>query len=134
MTEKQFLREGRNLRQRIRDAEARMQRAQASAREAEGLSPDAAQAWRAMAEDYAREVEGLREWMRTFHDVERRIQETRYRDVLKYVWLDGFSLVKAARRMGYSYEHTKRLHRQAVRLFGKIYQQVSASCRQVTGK
>lgn len=121
MTPRQFLTEGRNIRQRIRAEEARMRQADRDAEEAAQLCQRAADAFRDMERDYAREAEALRDWTRAFYCMVGQIEDRRYSDVLKYVWLDGFSLLKAARKMNYSYEHTRRLHGQALNLFRQIY-------------
>lgn len=120
MTAKQYLGETKTITRRILAMEKRRVE---YARKAQGerMTPQEAGAYLDIEQDLIREVELLRDRQRETSAMIGEMEDERHKLILEERYLNGYMFQRIARDAGYSYDHTIRLHRQALAAFGKIY-------------
>lgn len=122
MTAKQYLGETKTITRRILAMEKRRIEYARKAQERH-LTDTEAGAYLDMEQDLIREVELLRDRQRATMAMIGEMEDERHKLILEERYLNGYMFPRIARDAGYSYDHTIRLHRQALAAFGKIYRE-----------
>lgn len=76
---------------------------------------------RALASQIETRVAAYAEKVRQIEGAIDAVEEARYREVLRYRYLNGWSMKRIAREMGYSEDWVYRLHRRALRAVGRRF-------------
>lgn len=120
MTAKQYLGETKTITRRILAMEKRRVEYARKAGDRH-LTSEEAGAYLDLEGALIREVETLRDRQITTMAMIGEMEDERHKLILEERYLNGYMFQRIARDAGYSYDHTIRLHRQALEAFKKIY-------------